>query len=367
MRALLAPTLGLVLVLAGCLGTGAPSDLNVAPTDTAASPAGPNVTGAAAGAPNALRGGGNSSLMPLDGETLATAWVRNYWQDRMEVVLIEETGSVSNEGDTDVLNCLLNCNNAFFTPGNGTFVAPGAKTVEVTASWTPPPTAPSMAMGLAYRTAADADEVFQFVESGATLSIPVTDKDADAPFAPASQWWFSFFPQARPVGSVTPTEIAVKVVVKRAAGLPVFGEAKDPWGGKPSVALAHLQGDEQIWFTPMTFSCFNCQTGWDSRGPGLVGEGARRIEATATWSWPGPAKPVLHYWNSVAGNAGEVVPLATDGETSRVFVLESFPPEQTDSPYQQRSTWGFWVSFDGGPVPAGTAIGTLSIDVVAFR
>ncbi|HEV8359356.1 MAG TPA: hypothetical protein VGR28_02765 [Candidatus Thermoplasmatota archaeon] len=351
----------IAILLAGCLGSSAPSEpaSPVTPTGTdpqAADGSASPPSGAAAGAAG-------------DGVNRATALVREYWGDRTEVVLIDDTGTVDNEGDTDVVNCLLNCFNAFFMPAEGMFVAPGTATVEVTATWTAPPTAPSMRMAFAYRTAADADEVEGEIASGETVTIQVGPGDADAPLAPASQWWFSFFPHASPAGSVTPTEIAVKAVAKRAPGdLPVFGDAPDPWKGQSRVALVQgAGGEQQILFTPQTFSCFNCRTGWDSAGGALVGEGARSLEATLSWTWPGPAKPVLHYWNAVAGDNDEVVPLATDGDTSRAFALDSIPSDQLDSPYQHRSTWGFWVSFEGGPVPAGAAVGTLSLDVSVAR
>jgi hypothetical protein len=370
MRALLTAGLAFLLAFAGCLGASESPQLQTAQDTPADGPA--NAANGASGlAPNvtAPRPAGNdSALVPLPGENLATAWVRSFWGERTRVTLIDDTGSISNEGDSDVLNCMLSCNNAFFAPPEGAFVAPGARSVEVTATWTPPPTAPGMAVGLAYRTAADADEVFQWVNSGETVIIPVTDKDADAPLAPRSQWWFSFFPQATPAGSVTPTDIAVMVMAQRGSDLPVFTDPKDPWSGRGSVVLRQAEGNEQIWFTPESFSCFECQTGWDSSGPGLVGEGAQRVEATLAWNWPGPAKPILYYWNSKAGQeTAEAVPLTTDDATSRVFILEGIPADQWDSPYQQRSTWGFWVGFEGGPVPAGTAIGTLQLDVSVFR
>lgn len=337
--------------LAGCLGGAEPPAQQPQP----------------AGFPGTLPAGSDPGATSNDSITPATAWVRDYWGEKTEVTLVEDSGTVRNLFQFPTGGC-ISCFGAFFAPGEGQFVAPGSEAVEVTATWTPPPTAPGLTMTLFHRTAADGDVQEAELRSGEPLRIPVRAEDADAPLAPGSQWWFFLMPDLGAAGSAFPeVEVQFKAVAKRGPALPEFAEPPDPWGAATRLAL--LQGEtaqEQLALLgPLGWFCLQCRNGWEPPGPALVPAGSARLEATLSWDWAGPTKPMLHYWNAKV-QGGPALAIAQDGDRQRSFALD-VPPDQVDSPYQRRTTWGFFVSFDSQGQDAGAALGTMTLDVAVAR
>jgi hypothetical protein len=347
LRSLGAPSLGLVLLLAGCLGASEQPLVqdgdNPPPGSTpVADPPAANATGGARNATSAV--GGLAAQ--------ANAWAQGQWGGRGEVVLVDETATVDNlVSIAGVSPCLLDCTGAFFTPGK-LFVPPGTASVEVTPTFTAP--TPTTKVRLYYHTAADAPIVGVDVEPASTLSIPTGPEDADAPLQPASLWWFFFIPYGDPAGTTPDFELSAKIVAKRGAGeLPVFGEPKDPWASGPSIALAHDSADVTL--------CVGCAFGWDASGPGLVAPGAGKLHATVAWTWAGPTKATLHYANMLSNDI-KPLEMVEDGDASRTFELAA-PSGELDSPYQQRSGWGFIVFADANDLPGPVALGSVTVDV----
>ncbi|MCA1819001.1 MAG: hypothetical protein LC620_02940 [Halobacteriales archaeon] len=363
MRALLLVLLT-VPVLAGCLGQGTPADVQPLATDQpGANPAQAPVSGQLANGTLA----GNVSGAAGGLVAAAQQWTSDLWKGQDKLTLIEDTRPTANyPGVRGLAECLWNCYDAFFVPKKGAFVPPGASTVEVTATWTVPATAPAVAMDFAYRTAGDADPVAGTIESNKPLTITVGPKDADAPFAPWSQWWFDLFPHADPAGAATDFDVKLLVVVHKGPDAPAFDPPKDPWNGGAIIPLSKFSADETTFTTPQTFSCpGNCRWGFDSKGPGLVADGASKVVVTIAWTWSGPTKVVLF---AFPPGADQPVPftVAKDGDTSRTFEIQP-PAGSFDSPFQQRSGWFLLARPDGGTLPVGAAQGTMTLEAQAVK
>jgi hypothetical protein len=223
-------------------------------------------------------------------------------------------------------------------------------------------------MDLAWRTAAEDSVVVMQVEPDTPVSIPVAAGDWDAPMQPRSLWWFDLFPSSQGFDHVSDMEVAITVVAFRAAALPEFPEPRDPWAGGNTIQLHAADARANRWVrTPETNSCFDCEGWfWESAGTGLVPDGAGLLTATLTWDWPGPTKPMLGYWNG-ANPEGGLLELGEDGATSRTFTLQ-VPPGEVDSPYQARSSWGFFVVPEtNGQGNTGLALGTMTLDASVAR
>lgn len=301
-------------------------------------------------------------------ESAGMAWLRKYWGDAKEIVLLEERGTIAR---VDPPGCVfpvfffVPCG-FFVTPAPGKLVPPGTAEVIVTVTYTPPPTAPTAIIRVSWMTAAgEAQEVE--VPAGEPVVIKVGEKDADAPLQARSLWWFSVRPVAQPAGVIAPSDIAIKAVAKRAEGeLPLIPEAKDPWGGAARIVLASGAGASTALMSAdpagegFTFG----QNVWGIE-TGLVAPGTSKIQAKLSWSNAGTAKPALKYWWD--GDNNGPLTLVEDGASSRTF--EFVVPEKLyDSPYQPRSLWAFWYSVDGGDAPAGVAgPGEVTLDAVAVK
>lgn len=346
--------------VAGCLGgssSGGPSaDAGNASETTAqagtSDATGPNVTG--------------------DVHEEATGWVRDYWGDETERDLVDASGQVVTGVSTaDPQTCFFVCSGAFFPADEDRFVAPGADRVNVTVSWSAPPTAPSIRMELFHQTAAGGDAEERVVGNGETVSLPVGPDDHDAPFQARSLWWFYVFPAADPAGSIPPTEVQLTAVVERTGPVPPVPPAPDPWGGDDRGPLVEnvTQSTRLTSSDPILSqgqpACMvgPCLGVWEARNGSLVPEDASRIRAVLTWTWPGPSRPMLTY-GSPAG-AGDAT-LVEDGSSRRVFEIE-VTPEGADSPWQQRSLWIFGLRVETQGLAAGAASGDLTLSAAAVR
>jgi hypothetical protein len=304
------------------------------------------------------------------GHNAATHWVMTQWSSALELEVLNGKAQAYNSfGVAGAFQCFFGCEAAFFPLPEGKFVPPGTSSLDVTPTWTDAPTMAGTKMLFIYRSAADGDVVVkEGVENGKALSIPVDAKDADMPFQGASLWWFALLPLADPAGGMPPgvmLDTTLKVVAKRGAGeLPVFADPKDLWNGGTSVPVATYETD---WGAMCSLGCGD---GWDPKGPGLVPPGATKLVLTVKWDWQGPTKAGAGSWNAVSPKGAEAK-VVKDGDSERVFEI-AVDPKAVDSPYQQRSSWGFYVytqapvenPFGIAPSPGG---GNAQITVVAVK
>lgn len=375
------PSIGLVLLLglllvavplAGCVGSsgggagdGAPADDGDGGGDEGAGPDGtPGDGGDGTGGGAGPDGAGNVSAE-------ATAWVEDYWGGAEEVTLVDDSGTFMN-GFTStgpVTSCIFFCQGAFFRPDEEALVAPGTARVNVTATWQAPPTAPGgMQVTLTYQTAAGGDAEQVELQSGETTTLEVGPGDRDAPLQPASHWWFFLTTLADPAGTmVQGVQVDFTAVAERGPDLPAVAEAPDPWAEGETIPL--VQGAQrQVGLTvetPMGTLCmfFPCQPLWESENGSLVPADTERVEATLSWDWAGPSRPVLTVLHPAGADAMELV---EDGESSRTFELE-VTAEMADSPWQDRSLWIFEVNFDPSPDRSGPVTGTVTLDAQSVR
>lgn len=322
----------------------------------------PDATGAATGLISSVGPGG--VLEAAANETAATLWVRDYWGEQTEIVVADATIRPDG-GLTAAGMCVVACGGGGVPFRDGALIAPGTQQVDLTVTYTAPPTAPGASLRVYYGTSADGPAGSGNLTSGQTLSIPVTKDNTDAPFQKASLWWFWMIPVGEPGGAAFDLPVGVKVVAKRGPQLPTFPEASDYWGKATAKPL--VDGPDRsntlLYFMGDWFYCYPCQgSGWSAGKGRLVPEGSQRIEATVQWDWPGPAKPVLNFWNS---DSVGVMTLVKDGASERTYEV-AVPEDEFDSPYQSRSLWGFWTDWETNGSNSAVVAGsmTLKADVV---
>lgn len=302
----------------------------------------------------------------------ATEWVREYWGGETERTLVDASGQVvAGVSTASPQTCFFICGGAFFPVAEDRFVAPGADRVNVTVSWSSPPTAPSIQMELFHQTAAGGDVEPIVVQNGEPVTLPVGSADLDAPFQPASLWWFYVFPAADPAGSIPPTDVQVTAVAERGGPPPAIPPAPDPWQGRDRVTLVDNTTESTTLSTtdPVVAQgapgCVigPCLSPWEAQNGSLVTRNASKVRAVLTWTWPGPTRPHLTYANPAGSGDATLV---EDGSSRRVFGIE-VTPKSGDSPWQQRSLWTFGMRLDTQGQPVGAVSGDVTLSAVAVR
>lgn len=350
-----------VPLLAGCLGSGAGSG-------STADSSGPKA------GTNASAGNASGNRSPVSRQ--ATDWVRDHWQGRDEVVLVDGTGQVSTgvsasqDGATGA--CTTPCEAAFFRPEEGKLVAPGTARLNVTVSWSEPP---GMQIDLFYEPAngRDAPPVND-VPNGEPVTIPVNASRSDAPFQAASLWWFNLWPSADPGGAVPPTEVDLEVVAERSKTLPEIGPAPDRSNATGDVTLLDaVTVDYRIGVHPepgcmgLLVSCHPPDPGawWIPRNPALVPDDASTVRATLSWDDPVAARPGL---DAIHPGGRVRMDLVEDDPTGMQRTFETtVPDEAVDSPWQQRSLWRFSAVFEEQGVEGGVSTGPYTLTATAIR
>ncbi|MHB8604234.1 MAG: hypothetical protein ACYDCK_03175 [Thermoplasmatota archaeon] len=357
MRAL--ALLTVLVLLAGCLGGAHPDPSPTAGPDAAA----PLAKSAHAASASPADAAGNAT----DGAANATRWVRGAWVNGTVITLLSADGTTVDIGSPDTLGC-IECSDAFFPLAKGVIVPPGTASVEATATFTPPATAPDTVLHLVYRTASDAPPVMVAMRSGAPLVVPVKAADTDAPLQTLSNWWFDVFADTGSASVDPGMDVKLVLIAKRAATLPEFPPAPDPWLGKTTRVwtAGETHTETLMEHTPVSSGCATCSNLWESKKGSLVPPGATKVTARIAWTWPGPTKPDLNYW-SPSVPKGAPMRLVTDGDTSRTYEV-AVTPADADSPYQSRSSWGFFfeTSTNGDP-STGFADGDATLDVSVSR
>lgn len=310
----------------------------------------------------------------------ATEWVRAYWRNDTEIPLVEESFSVQ---DMDTIGLGVGLSNfAFLRPGAGLLVPPGAREVEVTATWTQ--AADSDALFFIYSTggtkrgeepACVAGER-GCLENGKPFVIPLAPEDLDAPFQRQSHWWFALDPPEPTVA----IEGEIRIVVRRdpATPLPEIPAPIDPWATSSEILLLPPETHEfsgwhytRVAGDGMTDGCIGgvgggCDNAWFPPDRQIVAPNATELIVRAQWDWMDSLRPSFGY--SINGDERGVPPVE-DSETSRMWRV---PLEEAmwDSPYQTRSAWTLFVYKDDAD-PSGDgahyARGSVTLEARVLR
>lgn len=358
-------TLLISLALTGCIGqTPTPDTPASEPTTDGPGPEGPP----AKTAPGAAE--------PASAE--AARWIQDRWSGQEDLVLVDETStSITALSVPAVNDCMFVCARAFFPLEGDTYVPPGTAELTVTASWDDPPTRPATQATLAWEPASTEDNSRMPIANGEPVTIDVAPEDWDDPLQPTSLWWFAVELAADPAGTdPAGTDVQLEVVAHRNATLPTYTPPQDRWSANGTRILVDgvqrtnslVVADpvvtptigSEIWFCVL-----GCDgVGWVPQGGSTVPQGTDAIEATVTWDWQHPTKPELN-WFLEDGTRGtfEVV---DDGDAQRTFRLE-LPDGTADSPWQNRSAWQFFATWETQGRNGGLMDGTMTLTATAFR
>lgn len=361
------------LVLSGCLGaSNSPAETAVESTseDAEVNAGDASVSAGSDGAQVTAGGQTTGAKAPAGtpAESVGTKWVKDYWGAQQTLTLLDVTGNsgqlIGAAGQASIGY------GAFFELPAGKVVPPGTSELEITFVHTPAATTPQVDRYVFdYGTAATDDIDGQDATPGTPIVIKVGSKDADAPLSTTSNWWFWI----RPVSTGTDgwflqgSDVAIKVVAKRAPTLPSYPEPADPWNGAAKLDLIKgATNDVTLVTSEPAFGNFIFA---GSNGfvieKGIVPPGTKKIVATLTWTSPGASVPVLSYYHDME-NFGPMT-VVEDGDMSRTFEF-AVPEKLTDSPYAERSLYEFWFNLEGSPAPVGvTGPGTYTLDLSATK
>lgn len=312
----------------------------------------------------------------------ASGWIEAYWGDRDKVVLVEDTGSitrgVSIGSGPFAGSCIVSpCEVAFFRSDEGAIVAPGADAVNVTVSWSAPPTAPSMQVEFWYRAVDWGTETVRNVEdvpNGEPVTLPVNGSQTDAPLQPASHWWFAVSGAAEPAGPIVSTEVQVRIVAVRGETLPEAGPARAASNTSVEATLVDAVTHDYAFGLHPRPGCVDTVSSCDPPGPGawwesqpggLVLGNTTTVRATLSWDRPLPARPGLE---AIYPGGRARMDLVDDPVTEMERTFEvSVPDGAVDSPWQQRSLWRFSPVFETQGQDRGVSGGAFTLTATAVR
>ncbi|HVL87088.1 MAG TPA: hypothetical protein VM681_03635 [Candidatus Thermoplasmatota archaeon] len=357
------------LVLSGCIGSSEePEEVATQSVETNADNTKVKVTEDGV---TVDTGTGTGTVVDEEGNeiSIGTAWVREYWGTQASLPLGEETRRTGHLVGSSSAQAYAFGRWARIELAPGKIVAPGTGSLELTVTYSPPPTMANAKLYLRYATAAGIEySDWQQVVAGTPVDVKVGEKDWDAPLAARSLWMFDVRVLADGSDPLD-SPVTLKVVAKRAPGdLPAFDPPADRWAESNKLDLVKGLKREVLFMEadPAVFGW------WVGSGNvirpaenAIVPPGSKLITATISWTNPGAAKPILYYrWS--ADNWGPM-DVTEDGAMQRTFTF-AVPEKLVDSPYQARTPWYFFFGAEGSNGPVGVAgPGTFTFDVVVGK